>query len=167
MSTMFFVQLERNEQSLQRTFHRSFLPSWFIWPSCFRGEDFQKSTNQKQKLAMATMFVNGLGRHEQSSQMPFHRCFLQSFVSFGKRFQRRFLEMDQPKTIFAYGGRLLTDRDETSNLYRGPSIDASQQVLVHLSKRFQRRRYFRNFSTRNKNNPCLLTDWDDMINLYR
>jgi hypothetical protein len=27
-----------------------------------------------------------------------------------------------------------------SNLYRGPSIDASYQVSVHLAKRFQRRR---------------------------
>jgi hypothetical protein len=35
---------------------------------------------------------------------------------------------------------LLTDRDEMSNLYRGPSIDASYQVSVHLAKRFQRRR---------------------------
>jgi hypothetical protein len=26
-----------------------------------------------------------------------------------------------------------------SNLYRGPSIDASYQVSVHLAKRFQRR----------------------------
>ena len=34
---------------------------------------------------------------------------------------------------------LLTDRDEMSNLYRGPSIDASYQVSVHLAKRFQRR----------------------------
>jgi hypothetical protein len=28
---------------------------------------------------------------------------------------------------------LLTDRDEMSNLYRGPSIDASYQVSVHLA----------------------------------
>jgi hypothetical protein len=35
---------------------------------------------------------------------------------------------------------LLMDRDEMSNLYRGPSIDASYQVSVHLTKRFQRRR---------------------------
>jgi hypothetical protein len=34
---------------------------------------------------------------------------------------------------------LLTDRDEVSNRYRGPSIDASYQVLVHLAKRFRRR----------------------------
>jgi hypothetical protein len=32
------------------------------------------------------------------------------------------------------------DRDKMSNLYRGPPIDASNQVLVHLAKQFQRRR---------------------------
>jgi hypothetical protein len=34
----------------------------------------------------------------------------------------------------------LTDRDKISNLYRGPSIDASYQVSVHLAQQFQRRR---------------------------
>jgi hypothetical protein len=38
---------------------------------------------------------------------------------------------------------LLTDQDEMSNLYRGPSIDASYQVSVHLAKRFQRRRFLK------------------------
>jgi hypothetical protein len=34
------------------------------------------------------------------------------------------------------------DQDKImSNLYRGPSIDASYQVSVHLAKWFQRRRY--------------------------
>jgi hypothetical protein len=33
------------------------------------------------------------------------------------------------------------DGDEMSNLYRGPSKDASYQVLVHLAKRFQRKRF--------------------------
>ena len=28
----------------------------------------------------------------------------------------------------------ITDRDKMSNLYRGPAIDASHQVLVHLAK---------------------------------
>jgi hypothetical protein len=32
------------------------------------------------------------------------------------------------------------DRDDISNLYRGPSIDASYQVSVHLDEGFQRRR---------------------------
>jgi hypothetical protein len=34
---------------------------------------------------------------------------------------------------------LLTDRDEISNLYKGPSIDASYQVSIHLVKWFQMR----------------------------
>jgi hypothetical protein len=32
------------------------------------------------------------------------------------------------------------DRDKMSKLYRGPSLDASYQVSVHLAKGFQRRR---------------------------
>jgi hypothetical protein len=32
------------------------------------------------------------------------------------------------------------DRDEISNLYRGPSMDASYQISVHLAEGFQRRR---------------------------
>ena len=35
---------------------------------------------------------------------------------------------------------MLTDREEMCNLYRGPSIDASYQVSVHLAEGFQRRR---------------------------
>ena len=38
---------------------------------------------------------------------------------------------------------LLMDRDEMSNLYRGPSIDASYQVSVHLAQWFQRRRFLK------------------------
>jgi hypothetical protein len=38
---------------------------------------------------------------------------------------------------------LLTDQDEISNFYRGPSIDASHQVSVHLAKQFQRRRFLK------------------------
>jgi hypothetical protein len=36
---------------------------------------------------------------------------------------------------------LLMDRDEMSNRYRGPPIDASCKVSVHLAKQFQRRRF--------------------------
>jgi hypothetical protein len=57
-----------------------------------------------------------------------------------------------------------------SNLYREPSKDASYQVLIHLARRFQRRRFFRNQPIRNKNDlwqPCLLMDRKEMSNLYR
>jgi hypothetical protein len=38
----------------------------FIWPSSFRGEDFFKSTNQKQELPVVAMFVIGSGPKVQS-----------------------------------------------------------------------------------------------------
>ena len=53
------------------------------------------------------------------------------------------------------------DRDKIINLYRGPSIDATYQISVHLGKRFQRRRFFRNQPIKNKNclwRPCVLMD---------
>jgi hypothetical protein len=65
---------------------------------------------------------------------------------------------------------LLTDQDEMSNCYKGPFVDASYQVWVHLTMWFQRRKVFRNWPIRNKNclwRPCLLTDQDEMSNLYR
>jgi hypothetical protein len=37
----------------------------FIPPSGFRGEDFFKSTNQKQELPVVVMFVNRSGRNVQ------------------------------------------------------------------------------------------------------
>jgi hypothetical protein len=62
------------------------------------------------------------------------------------------------------------EQDKLSNIYRGPSKDVPYQVLIHLAKWFQRRRFFRNQPIRNKNclcQPCLLTDRDKMSNLYR
>ena len=86
-------------------------------------------------------------------------------------FREDFLEINQSQNKNClWRPCLLTDRDEMSNLYRGPSIDASYQVLVHLGKRFQRRSFFRNQPIRNKNclwRPCLLTDHDEMSNIYR
>ena len=65
---------------------------------------------------------------------------------------------------------LLMDRDEISNLYRGPSIDAPHQVSLHLATRFQRRRFLEIDQSEKKNclrRPCLSTDWDKMSNLYK
>jgi hypothetical protein len=42
---------------------------------------------------------------------------------------------------------LLTDWEEITNLYRGPSIDASYQVSVHLAKRSKRRDPLTNMAT--------------------
>ena len=80
------------------------LPTKFriIWPSGFRGKDPLKSTDQKQELPVATMFVNGLGRNEQPLQRNFHRCFLPSFGSFGQAVSEKkiFKNLYRDKCIF-------------------------------------------------------------------
>jgi hypothetical protein len=93
-------------------------------------------------------------------------------VHLAKRFQRRRFFRNQPirNKNCLWRPCLLMDRDEMSNLYREPSIDASYQVSVHLAKWFQRRRFFRNRPIRNKNClwwPCLLMDRDEMNNRNR
>ena len=62
-------------------------------------------------------------------------------VHLGKRFWRRFFK-NRPirNNNCLWRPCLLIDRDKMSNLQRGPSIDTSYQVLVHLAERFQRRR---------------------------
>ena len=70
---------------------------------------------------------------------------------------------------FLWWPRLLMDQDEMSNFNRRPSIDASYQDLVHLTKQFQWGRFLRNQPIRNKNfqwRPCLLLDQDETGNLY-
>jgi hypothetical protein len=117
------------------------------------------------------MFVNGSGWNEQSLQRTFKRCFLPSYGSFDQTVSEEKNFKSQPirNKNSLWRPCLLTDLDEMSNLYRGPSIDASYQVSIHLATRFQRRfkkkRPFRN------NNclwwPCLLMDRDEMSKLYR
>jgi hypothetical protein len=73
----------------------SWAMSWllcFIWKSLLSCELIATlhlkvtvfSSNQKQELSVAAMFVNGSGWNEQSLQGIFHRCFLPSFSSFGQ-----------------------------------------------------------------------------------
>jgi hypothetical protein len=56
-------------------------------------------------------------------------------------FREDFKKIGQSETRIACGGHVcLMDRDEMSNLYRGPSIDVSYQISDQLALRFQRRR---------------------------
>ena len=84
-----------------------------------------------------------------------------SFSSFGKVVSEEKIFRNRPirNKNCLWWPYLLMDRNKMSNLYRGPPIDASYPVSVHLAKRFQRRRFFRNQPFRNKNClwwPCLL-----------
>ena len=63
-------------------------------------------------------------------------------VHFGKAVQRRrFLEMRPIRNKHClWQPCLLMNRDDMSDVNRGSSKDAPYQVLIHLVKRFQRRR---------------------------
>ena len=95
------------------------LPTTFqsIWPSCFRGEDFQKSINQKQELPVVAMFVNGSGQKELSLQRTFHRRFLPSFGSFGKSVSEDKIFRNRPirNKNCLWQPYLLMDQNEMSN----------------------------------------------------
>ena len=88
------------------------------------------------------MFDNGSGRNEHSLQKTFHRCFLPSFGSFDQAVSEEKILKNRPirNKNCLWRPCLLMDRDKMSNVYRGPSIDVSYQVSVHLAKGFQRRR---------------------------
>ena len=125
-------------------FHRCFLPRFGPFGQAASEQKiFQKSTNQEKELPVAAMFFNGLGQNEQSLQRTFHRCFLPSFGSFGKAVSEDKIFRNRPirNKNCLWQPYLLMDRDEMRNLYRGPPIDASYQVSVHLTKRFQRTRF--------------------------
>ena len=69
-------------------------------------------------------------------------AFYQMSIHLGKWFQRRIFFRNQPirNKNCLWRPCLLTDRDEISNSYREPYIDASYQVSVQLTNQFQGRR---------------------------
>jgi hypothetical protein len=91
------------------------------------------------------MFANGSEQHKQSQQRTFHRCFLPSFGTFGQPVseEKNFLNQPIRNKNCLWWPCLLMDRDGMSILYKGPSIDASYQVSVHLVKRLQKKRIFK------------------------
>ena len=63
-------------------------------------------------------------------------------VHLAQWFQRRRFKKNRPirNKNCPWWQCLLMDQDDISNIYRGPSIDASYQVSVHLAEGFHRRR---------------------------
>ena len=147
MVAIFVNRSRRIEQSLQGIFHTCFLPSVGSFGQAVSEEKiFQKSTNQKQELPLAAMFLSGSRQNEQSIQRTFHRCFLPSFVSFGEVVTEEKTFRNRPirNKNCLWWPCLSTNRDDMSKCDRGPSIDASYLVSVYLAKRFQRGRFFLN-----------------------
>ena len=72
------------------------------------------------------MFANGSGLNEQSS---FGQAVSEEKIVYESTNQQHELP------VLA----MFVNRSKMSNLYRGPSIDATYHVSVHLAKRFQSR----------------------------
>jgi hypothetical protein len=81
---MFVNGSGQNVQSLERTVHRCFLPSFGSFGKTVSEEKNLLNQPIRNKSPVAVMFVNGSGRNEQSLQKTYHRCFLPSFGSFGQ-----------------------------------------------------------------------------------
>ena len=145
----------------------------FVGQSALRGNNFQKSTNQKQQLPVTAMFVkNGSGRNEQSLQRAFYRCILPGFGSLDKTLSEENIFRNRPirKENCLWWPCLLTNRDEMSNHNRGPSQHASFQVSVHLSQQFQRSRFFQKSTNQNTKVPVtamFVNRSGEMSNHYR
>ena len=116
----------------------------FIWPSGFRGKMFfiNWPIRNKNCLWWPCLLTD---RDEMSNldRWPSIDAYYQVSVHLAIRFQRRGFFRNQPirKKNCPWRPCLLTDRDEMSTLYRGPSIDAFYQVSFHLAEQFQRRTF--------------------------
>ena len=127
MAPMFVNGSGQNQQSLQRTFHRCYLPNFSLFGKVVSEKIFQKSTNQKQEWPVAAIFVNGSKLNEQSLQRTFQGCFLPCFDSFGKAISEEKIFKNRPirNKNCLWRLCLLMDWDKMCILQREPSIDAS------------------------------------------
>ena len=114
-----------------------------IWPSCVRVEDFQKLTNRKKNFLWRSCLLTDWDKMSNIYKRTFHRCFQPSFGSVGLAVSSEKIFRNRPirKKNRLWWPCLLMDWNIMSNIYRGPSIDASYQVSVHLAMLFQRRRF--------------------------
>jgi hypothetical protein len=109
----------------------------------FRRRFFRNQPIRNKNCLWWPCLLTDQDKMSNRKQRTFHRCFLPSFGSFGQTDSEEKILKNQPirNKNRLWWPCLFTDRDGMSNLYRGPSIDASYQVSDHLDKRFQRRRF--------------------------
>ena len=171
--------LQQSWQERSNAMFYVFVSNWKFKMATNKWHSFHIRPYRKMKLE-AQWF-----HFEKTLYRTFHRCFPRYFLighsqtrpvyhghgNFVQttRFQRRRFLRNWPtrNKNCLWWPCLLTDQEEMSNLYRGPSRDASYQVLDHLATRLQRT-FFRNWPTRKKNClwwPCLLTDRNKISNL--
>ena len=140
---MFVNGSGQNEQSLYRTFHRCFLPSFSSFDKVVSEDKIFRNQPIRNKNCLWQPYLL-MDRDEMSNLYRGHpiEASYQVSVHLAKWFQRRRFFRNQPirNKNCLWWPCLLTNRDEMSNCNRGLSIDASYQVSVHLAKQFLRRR---------------------------
>jgi hypothetical protein len=140
----------------------------FNWPSGFRGEDFLEINQSETRILCGGHVCKRIGTKWPTFIEVLPRMLPNKFRFIwpsGFRGEDFFRNQPIRNKNCLWWPCLLTDRDEMRNLYRGPALDASYQVSIHLAKQFQRRRFLKNRPIRNKNclwQPCLLMDRDKM-----
>ena len=125
---MFVNGSGRNEQSLQRTFHRCFVLSCGSFGKAVSEEKIFRYRPIRNKNCLWRPYLL-MDRDEMSYlyRGPPIDVHYQVSVHLAKRFQRRRFFRKQPirNKNFLWWPSLLTDREEMSILNSGPSIDAS------------------------------------------
>ena len=143
MAAIFVIGSGQNVQTLERTAHRCFLPSFGSFGQMVSEEKNLKIRPIRNKNCLwwprLLMDRDEMSNLYRGSSID---ASYQVSVHLAKQFQRRRFKKNRPirNKNCLWWPCLLLDRDEMSNLYRGPSIDASYQISVQLALRFQRRR---------------------------
>ena len=165
VAAMFVNGSELNEQSFKGlSKNASYQVSIHLAKRFQRRSFFQKSTNQKQELSVAAMFVNGSELNEQSFKGFSKDASYQVSIHLAKRFQRRsfFQKSSNQKqelpvvAMFVNGsGRNEQSLQRTFHKCFIPSFGSFGQAVS------EEKIFFRNQPIRNKNclwRQCLLMD---------
>ena len=143
VAAMFVNGSGRNEQSLQRTFHRCFLPSFGLFGQAVSEEKIfrNRPIRNKNCLWWPCLLMDQDTMSTLYRGLPIDTSY-QVSLYLAKRYLIRGEEFFKNQPIRnksrLWRPCLLTDQDEMSILYRGPSIHGSYQVSVHLAEGFQR-----------------------------
>ena len=115
----------------------------FIWTSGFRGEDFLEINQSEKRMACSGHVCQRIGTKWAILIENIPRMLPTKFwFIWPGGFRGEYFFRNQPirNKNGLWWPCLWIDRDKISNLYKGPSIDASYQVSVRLAEGFQRRR---------------------------
>ena len=142
VAAMFVNRSGRNEQSLQRAFHKCDLPRFGSFDQAVSEQKiFQESTNRQHELPVPAMFVNGSKMSNLLLPTKFRFIWVSGFR--GEDFQKSTNQKQElPMTaMFVKGSGL---NQQSLQIYREPAIYASYQVRFIWPSGFRVEEFFRN-----------------------